>query len=41
MIGNARRIRSGHIQRKNYFYFGVQKRLWAFLNHKLYCRFSD
>ncbi|EDP22700.1 hypothetical protein FAEPRAM212_00480 [Faecalibacterium prausnitzii M21/2] len=19
----------------------VQKRLWAFLNHKLYCRFSD
>jgi hypothetical protein len=32
MIGNARRIRSGHIQRKNYFYFGVQKRLWAFLN---------
>ena len=32
MIGNARRIRSGHIQRKNYFYFGVQKRLRAFLN---------
>ncbi len=32
MIRNARRIRSGHIQRKNYFYFGVQKRLRAFLN---------
>ena len=32
MIGNARRIRSRHIQRKNYFYFGVQKRLRAFLN---------
>ena len=32
MIGNARRIRSGHIQRKNYFYFGVQKSLLAFIN---------
>ena len=32
MIGNARRVRSGHNQRKKYFYFGVQKRLQAFLN---------
>ena len=32
MIGNARRVRSGHNQRKKYFYFGVQKRLRAFLN---------
>ena len=31
---NGRRIRSGHIQRKNSFIFVVQKRLRAFLNHK-------